>query len=465
MKAIFFLLLIGCSLQVSAQSNDLYIESIQVTGNQKTKPKVILRELAFQTGESIQLDQLAQKIERSQSLLMNTNLFSQVTITWQEVPNTHQHISLKIEVREAWYIYPVPSFQLADRNFNVWWVDHNGSLSRTNYGMDFTHLNTTGRGDRLKAIVQLGYTQRYRLKYITRSLNAAQTIGLTANFAYLQNREVNYATIGNRQVFYENNETINYHRFLGDISLSFRPGLLETHEFRLGYRHNTINEVIAQELNPNFFLNGQHTQRFAVLEYSYQYDGRDNRGYPMAGSYLSFSVEKDGLGFFQDRNALTTFVKYEHYQHLAGPLNLSLIGKAKYAFIRQPQPYNDNRAIGFFGNSLRGYEYYVIDGLDMLLLNTSIRYPLLDVKVNLERLMPITAFQRIPFRLNLSLNNDFGYVNNPFEKAVNPFNNRLLWGTGIGLDSIFFFDTVFRIELSRNHLGESGIFLHFNSSI
>lgn len=465
MKSFLLFLFIGCSLYLPAQLDYVVVEDIQVVGNHKTRQQVILRELAFHIGDSIRLDQLTQKIERSQSLLMNTNLFSKVTITYQDWIAVNNHISIKVEVKEAWYIYPVPSFQLADRNFNVWWVDHNAALSRTNYGMDFTHLNTTGRGDRLKASFQLGYTQKYRLRYTTRSLNAAQTMGLSVNFAYLQNREVNYATIGNRQVFYENNKTINYHRFLGDLSISFRPGLLETHEFRLGFRHNTINDVIAQELNPDFFRNGQSTQRYGILEYFYQYDARDNRGYPMEGNYFSFSLEKDGLGFYQDRNALTSFLEYHQYLDLFGKFNLGLVSKVKYSLLRTPQPYNDNRAIGFFGNSLRGYEYYVIDGLDMFLLNTSIKHPILDLEVNLGRLMPITSFRKIPFRLNISLNNDFGYVNNPFEKAVNPFNNRLLWGTGIGMDGILFFNMVFRVEYSLNHLGESGIFLHFNSSI
>lgn len=465
MKSFLFLVIIGCSIPLMAQLDYVVLENIEVTGNKKTKNSVILRELAFSQGDSIRLDQLAQKIDRSQSLLMNTNLFSKVSITYTDWSGLDNHISLKVEVKESWYIYPVPSFQLADRNFNVWWVEHNAALSRTNYGMDFTHLNTTGRGDRLKASFQLGYTQKYRLKYITRSLNSAQTLGLTINFAYLQNREVNYATVNNRQVFFIDNESINYHRFLGNVSISFRPGLLETHQLRLGYRHNNINDVIAQELNPNFFLNGKSVQRYGILEYLYQYDARDNRGYPLAGNYFSFSLEKDGLGIHQDRNGLTSLLEYQQYINLFGKFNLGMIGKAKYSFIRTPQPYNDNRAIGFFGNSLRGYEYYVIDGLDMLLLNTSLRHPILDVDVNLGRLMPIQSLREIPYRLNISFNNDFGFVNNPYEKAVNPFNNRLLWGTGIGLDSILFYNMVFRVEYSLNHLGESGIFLHFNSTI
>lgn len=452
-------------MSLSAQLDYVVIEDIEVVGNNKTRQKVILRELAFHIGDSIPIAQLTQKIERSTSLLMNTNLFQEVNITYNEWQGNNNHVALKVAVREAWYIYPIPSFALADRNFNVWWVDYNASLTRTNIGMDFTHLNTTGRGDRLKVNFQLGFTQKYSLRYITRTLNQAQTLGLRANFAYLQNRQVNYATIDNRQIFYENSEDINYHRFLGDLSLSYRPGLLETHELRLGYRRNRITNVISEELNPDFFLNGRNIQRFAILEYFFSYDARDNRGYPMDGNYFSFSLEKDGLGFFQDRNALTSQIEFHRYQDIIGKLNLGVVSKFKYSFIRNQQPYNDNRAIGFSGNNLRGYEYYVIDGLDMLLFNTSLKHPIIDQEINLGRLMPISAFRKIPFRLNISLNNDFGFVNNPFEKAVNPFNNRLLWGTGVGLDSIFFFNAVFRIEYSFNHLGESGLFLHFNSSI
>lgn len=452
-------------MSLSAQLDYVVIEDIEVVGNNKTRQKVVLRELAFHIGDSIPIAQLTQKIERSTSLLMNTNLFQEVNITYNEWQGNNNHVALKVAVREAWYIFPIPSFALADRNFNVWWVDYNASLTRTNIGMDFTHLNTTGRGDRLKVNFQLGFTQKYSLRYITRTLNQAQTLGLRANFAYLQNRQVNYATIDNRQIFYENTEDINYHRFLGDLSFSYRPGLLETHELRLGYRRNRITNVISEELNPDFFLNGRNIQRFATLEYFFSYDARDNRGYPMDGNYFSFSLEKDGLGFFQDRNALTSQIEFHRYQDIIGKLNLGVVSKFKYSFIRNQQPYNDNRAIGFSGNNLRGYEYYVIDGLDMLLFNTSLKHPIIDQEINLGRLMPISAFRKIPFRLNISLNNDFGFVNNPFEKAVNPFNNRLLWGTGVGLDSIFFFNAVFRIEYSFNHLGESGLFLHFNSSI
>ena len=463
-----FLLLffwIGYGINLSAQLSYVVIEDIELLGNVKTKDKVILREMTVQVGDTIPLDILPEKLRQSEVLLMNTGLFTKASIRYSDWKAETNRVKLIIETSESWYIYPVPAFQLADRNFNVWWVDHNAALNRTIFGLDFTHLNTTGRGDRLKFSFQLGYTQRYRLRYNTRALNKAQTLGLTASFAYAQNREVNYATIDNRQVFYENEENINYHRFQGDLTFSYRPKLLERHDFRLGFRHNEITDKIALELNPDFFLNGRDQQRFAILEYFYSYDNRDNRGYPMGGRYFAASIEKDGLGFYSDRNALTTTLEYQFFHNLTRKLNFGAVSKLKYSFIRTQQPYNDNRAIGFSGNSIRGYEFYIVDGLDMLLLNTHFKYPIFNHEVNLGRLMPIQAFRKIPVRMNFSVHDDFGSVINPFEKVINPFNNRLLWGTGFVIDTIFDFDFVFRVEYSFNHIGESGLFLHFNSSL
>jgi len=465
MRYLLFIFLVTICVSAFAQLPYVVVEEIQVLGNNKTKAQVILRELAFKEGDTILLENLPELLQTSESFLMNTALFSRVAITYQDWKAANNHLRIQVQVKETWYIYPIPSFELADRNFNVWWVEHNASLARTNIGLDFTHLNATGRGDRLKASFQVGYTQNYKLKYITQALNKAQTLGMTANFVYAQNREVNYATIENRQVFFNNEEDYSYYRFIGEMSLTYRPGLRKTHSFGLGFRQNRINEVVAASLNPGFFLEAKNFQRFALLEYTYSYDDRDIRAYPWEGSYFGVSIEKDGLGIYQDRNALTSLIEYQIYQPFLKNFSFGLVSKFKYSFIRNEQPYNDNRAIGFEGNHLRGYEYYVIDGPDMLLLNSSIKHPILKTEIKLGRLMPVAAFRNIPFRLNISINNDLGYVNNPFDKGENPFNNRLLWGTGLGLDMIFFFDFVFRIEYSFNHLGESGVFLNFSSNI
>ena len=41
--------------------------------------------------------------------------------------------------------------------------------------------------------------------------------------------------------------------------------------------------------------------------------------------------------------------------------------------------------------------------------------------------------------------------------------NEFLYGYGLGLDFVTYYDIVFRVEFSANKFGETGLFLHFNA--
>jgi hypothetical protein len=45
----------------------------------------------------------------------------------------------------------------------------------------------------------------------------------------------------------------------------------------------------------------------------------------------------------------------------------------------------------------------------------------------------------------------------------NTLSNSLLWGKGISLDYVTYYDKLLRIEFSVNRLGEKGVFLHFSN--
>lgn len=176
-------------------------------------------------------------------------------------------------------------------------------------------------------------------------------------------------------------------------------------------------------------------------------------------------VKKDGLGIFGDRNALTLRPRYEQYATLHPKWSVASLLSGKYSFIREPQPYNDNRAIGFREDVMRGYEYYLIDGLDMVLWKTSLRREIFRRNAHLGKWMPLETMRTMPVRAYFSLNQDLGFVNDPFARSYNDFSGRLLWGGGIGVDMVFFFHNVFRLEYSFNHLMEKGLFLRFSSGI
>lgn len=450
-----------------AQQQAVVIDNISIEGNKKTRSFVILRELKFKLGDTIAVTQLSDIINESRDLVMNTGLFNKAEITFKNWEGVSSRVHILISVEEAWYIYPVPIFELADRNFNVWWVEQKRSLQRINFGVEFTHLNFTGRSDRLKVNAKYGYTRSYGLKYNLPYINKDRTLGIFTEVSYSRNREINYITIDNKQEFYidEQEQSFLFKRFWSVAGLSYRPALRAQHEFYLGYHQNTIPKFVAEDLNPDFFLNGRHLQRYFNFRYKFSFDKRDVRPYPTEGYYLFLELEKAGLGIFPDRNGLTFKGLFDQYLPFTDRWSLAMEAQGKLSLIRSQQPYNDNRALGFSRNFMRGYEYYVVDGLDLAVGKSTLRYKVLDVAFNFGKIVPIKAFREMPFKVYLTLNGDIGYVNGPYVEADNFLNNRLLYSGGVGINFVLYYDKVLQINYSLNQLKEAGLFLHLNLNI
>ncbi len=463
-----FLLLVGlpgCLSARSTEAEQVYIDTISVTGNKHTLSEIILREMSINKGDTILLDQLSEEIRWSEQMIMNTGLFNRAQISYKGWKGETNEVHLLVTVEENWYLYPIPIFELADRNFNVWWVDQKRSLDRTNYGMDFAHINLTGRKDKLKASLKYGYTRKYALSYEFPYVNKAQTLGVSADIGYWRNKEVNYRTERSKQVFYRTEEGFIYERFSSGLGLTFRPQLRSFHNLNIGFSQLRVGDEVARDLNPHYLLEGRHRLRFFSLRYDYFRENRDVAPYPWSGSFCYGTLIKDGLGIFGERDGLTLLTGYGKYLPWGERWSLGLEMRTKLSLIRSRQPYRDNRGLGFGRHTLRGWEYYVIDGMDMGLAKSSLRFRFAEYNFNFGKMMPIGALRRMPVRLHLSLNNDLGYVNSPYAHVDNPHSNRLLWGGGIGLDIVLYYDKVIQIQYSVNDLLENGLFLHLSMNI
>ncbi|HNC34753.1 MAG TPA: POTRA domain-containing protein, partial [Bacteroidia bacterium] len=108
------------SLQVDTST--IYVRQIVVTGNKVTRYSVIQRELAFSQGQTMKVAELDEKITKSRENLLNISLFNFVNINKQLIGND---VYVIIDVVERWYIFPVPIFEVVDRNFWEWWRDKN----------------------------------------------------------------------------------------------------------------------------------------------------------------------------------------------------------------------------------------------------------------------------------------------------------------------------------------------------
>src|SRR5690606_7936017 len=126
---------------------------------------------------------------------------------------------------------------------------------------------------------------------------------------------------------------------------------------------------------------------------------------------------------------------------------------------------NKYKALGYFGDYLRGYELYVIDGLDYGYFKTSLRYELINERLKVGDLLPVKLLRWVPLRIYFTMNSDAGYVNDPQFHQENPLTNQWLWGGCFGLDINIFYGSTFQVEYSINHLKEKGLFLHYKLKI
>ncbi|MBL7774523.1 MAG: BamA/TamA family outer membrane protein [Saprospiraceae bacterium] len=440
------------------------IDTIMLEGNRKTKPSLILRELEFSAGDSLPLSTLAETLERNRLRVMNLSLFSSSTVELDTLGGGRL-LAVRFRLVEMWYLYPIPLFELADRNFNVWWSEFNRSLKRVNYGIAWTHLNLSGHADILRVNLNFGYSNRYELVYERPWLNRRQTLGFRVATGFSRTHEVAYRTGGNKQLFTVDPDNWQKNRYYANLSLRWRPKLLVDHSAILEYHFNQIADTITTIVNPDFFLDSRSRQRHFSLIYRFTIDKRDIRPYPLSGWLAVLDLRQNGLLPSDDLHLFRATAEWKKYTAFTPFLSLETVLKARVSLPRRQPPFFNNQALGYGNDLVRGYEFFVMDGLDYGLLRSSVHLRLFEHTFNFGKIVPMKAFKVMPLKLYFSINNDLGYANDPYYAANNPLTNRLLYGYGIGLDIIAFYDKVAKFEWSWKGTGGGGFFLNINTGI
>ena len=434
-------------------------------GNAKTKNKVLVRELTFRIGDTIPLSELATKLEENRLRLLNTGMFTEVKINVKNWGNDDK-VNVVITLDERWYFYPIPIFELADRDLNVWWKQHNHDLRRSNVGLRLTHTNITGRRDAFATVMQVGYTPKFALGYSVPYLNKKQTIGAYIGTFYATNREVGYQTDSNIVVFFRDSTAISV-RTNYNAGINYSPGLYHRFSWSAGFNKQVLAQSVVDR-NADFFLNNRTTQAYFWLNFDYSHDTRDFRASPTKGHSINVSISKSGLFKGDDVNALNLSARWSQFFKLHTNLTWATIVQGKTALIRQTQPYSFQGAIGSNSDYLHGYELFTVNGIDYGVLKNSLRFCFLNKNYDLT--IPgiknkfLNSFSSLPIQLFLSGNFDAGYAYTPQYNPTNTFSNRLLYGGGIGLEILAYRGLLWQLEYSFNHTGQGGFYVHYRSN-
>ena len=433
------------------------VGDIIITGNKKTRSQIILREIPFKAGETYLLSVIVKKFEDARRQLMNTALFHTVIVAAKGFDGNKIHIS--VIVKERWYLFPVPYFKPVDRNLNQWIIEQKASLSRVNYGAKVLYSNATGRNDKLRILLVNGYTKQISFNYDRLYIDKKLKWGMNMGFAAGKNREVNYNTINDKQVFLKDND--NYLRSFSkaNVELTYRKAIKTRHSFGIGYVVEKLRDTVIK-LNPVYFnYTNANSLRFAELYYSMSYYDLDYIPYPTKGYAVQLSVGK--RGFDKATNQWSLSAKSSGSWHILPKTFLNLV---VYGSLRAPfkQPYFSQRFLGYGDTFMQGYEYYVVDGVAGGYLKTTLTRELLNFNIRIPPIKKGKVAERIPVRIFGKMYGNSGYVYNP-QPGDNLLSNKMLYSGGFGIDILTFYDVTFKIEWTFNQLGQNGIFVHRKS--
>lgn len=436
------------------------IEKIILIGNTKTKPHIIKRELTLKEGDTLMLVKQDSVLARNVANIFNTNLFTIVDI---KLVKTNANLaSLKVIMHERWYLFPIPLFELSDRNFNEWWTVYGRSLSRTNYGLRFRKDNFRGRRETLGFITQFGFTQRFGLAYNKPFLTKNQKVGVGISGGYGQNRAIAYAVIDNKLAFVKNEEGNARERWDINLTLNYRPAFYAFHNVSVSYQSFWVADTVVK-LNPMYYKEERNKQRYATIGYSFRYDKRDAQAYALRGYVGKLSASYIGILAQNDINQIQLSSAWGQYL----PINKKWFWDyqliAQYSYNPNPN-FANSLAIGYGEQTVRGYELYVITTQASAIAKQTLKYQLFNTVRHLNYL-PLEQFRKIPIAMYATMYADAGYASDQYFAENNSLNNKWLYGVGVGLDIVTYYNSVIRLNYALNGIGQARFYLNFTTDL
>lgn len=439
-------------LSVIPDSSEVTVGKIILKGNKITRDKIILRELEFKPGKTYTRSDFEALMRLSRENLMNRSLFNFVTFT--PIYNNGKY-DIKIEVIERWYIWPIPLYGFAEGNFNAWW--ENKDLSHLDYGIDFRFENFRGNMEFLNVIVMGGFNKTLAVYWNKPYLNKKQTLGLNVAGGTVYNRSIATATIDNKLHYttFENSYARKW--FFAQAGITYRPKYRFLHTLTLRFNRQIFNDSLLTEA-PGFIYDKTAYDYFS-FEYIFKLDNRDYKPYPLAGYYFDIRFNKRGFGILsQDVNTFILQSAFDQYIHLYKRWYFAYNISARY-FSPTSTPYYFSSGLGQDNMEIRGYDLYVVDGQNIGLMRSNLKFEILPKTDYTIPWIKTEKFGKIFFALYVNLFFDMAYVSNRKTPENNPLANQLLYGTGIGIDLVTYYDVVFRLEYAVNKQKDRGFFV------
>ncbi|MDX2282603.1 MAG: BamA/TamA family outer membrane protein [Bacteroidia bacterium] len=457
-------------LAVPAAGQWVQVDTVWIEGNAKTRAWVLLREMALLPGDSVAASELDRLIERSRQNLYNLGLFNEVLM---EPVLREGRLRLRVRVRERWFVFGAPYVGLEERNaFDFVGAFRTRSFRRLVYGGSVTWRNATGRNETLYAFANLGFSQRLLIEYLQPAAWRRQNIDLRAVLRAAREPEIIAGTAGGRVQWRDLRSGPLLQMVSGAVSLKKRLALNDYAYVEAAWRrYRAADSLYLLDLGygPLRFLTSPNgVESYPSVTAGYIRDLRDNRSYPLRG----YRAHVFGKYAGPELLGSTAFAKlggsWAQFFPLSRRWNVACGIQSIYTF-GDSVPFFDKSVVGLLryefqgiSTELRGYEPYLLTGTWVHFNKAELKYGIVPWQIlHLPaELMPFRQFRELPVGLYATLFCDTGYIaDQSFSNQDQTFRGRWLLGYGAGLNVVWGYDLLLRIEGSGNHLGQFGLYL------
>lgn len=472
-KALFILIFALQAVLLSAQN--IYISDICITGNDVTKSYIILRELPFQSHQTLSAQKLDTLMLRAKENLLNTTLFNYVTLTLTPIRNLERgqnalfhHDSLRqqkavvvnVNVEERWFVWPLFEIRLEDRNTTSWMKKMN--WKRVTYLTGVNINNLFGVSQRLTVRGFLGWDTGVDLTYSKIALDNKRKTFLTFRSYHLLNKSVEYITTDNK-VRSLSSSRYNLRSSGTQATFTWRPHHRRTYSAALGYDVSKITDTVLRE-NPLYWGVNSKVSRTISFNAEYVHDNRNWTCYPTEGTYFEAGLRLEESNGFDFSYAQAT-TEFQYLKKLSDRwfVSTSLRGATS---LYSNYSYIHTKAIGYNTANVTGYELYVIDGQSFITQNNSIKFLILPQKVVKLGFIPKwDKFNKPFFTIYGKLMFDWGYVWQNRKELNNSYSNSLLMGVGACADIVSYYDIILSLGYGVNNHGKGTFLFGFRAPI
>jgi outer membrane protein assembly factor BamA len=354
------------------------IDTVIIAGNEKTKDYVILNEMTLRPGSVA----TPEAIEFDRNRIYSLGLFTRVDIFYDMLEGQR---FLYVEVRERWYLIPLPLFGFRD-----------GDPKKLFFGGGLLHNNVGGRNQKLFAALVFGYNPSASLFFSDPLIDRENGLFFSVNLSYSRVRNQSEAASALTGDFDE------LHYDIG-ASLGKRLSLYQTAGITLGFQRIQVDDYF-----PGRTVSPSGHDGFLYASASYSYDSRDLREYASQGGLISLFITKSGFG--ETELSFTRFgADLRRYTPL--PLNLVFAARAFGTGVSGGPVPTYARSYFGYGERIRGYYNTVFEGENILGTTLELRYPLLQARTITVTALPLPPeFSVWRFGVSAALFGDAGVV-------------------------------------------------------